>query len=591
MAASKNIQSTTQKFLDIHDVTNNLVILKNGSVSFVLAVSAMNFGLLAEQEQDAIIYTYAALLNSLNYPIQIVIQSQTKDATKYLNLLKDQEQKSSSQEKAAMISRYRNFVAQLIKERNVLDKKFYVVAPANAMELGLVQANSFIPGQDQFDISKYEKSIILEKAQSVLEPRRDHLVSQFARIGLFARQLTTQEIIKIFYTNYNPEASEGLEIADTSEYTTPLVRANLIKQQNRQPTKKQPAQTNFSEYYQENDQKIPQNQPSQQQTQANNQNQQPQSNQNPAQQQQDEPEPPKIKQQPQSQPNSNMPSTNQVKTKPQQDSLTSPSSSGDLAIKQEAPTETNAHQSQPNQAHQNAEKTQENQNTTQKTELDISEDISSFKINNPDEDKLNTSEPKQATSQNQIDAVPHNQQKETQKSQQDQNKQLSSSSTIKPPAAETQQAAKNQQAGPANSQAQQPQLSQNKKTSAKIERIEPVDKNISPDKPSATQTAPQQKAGTSQNNNIPQPTPPNKNASISQDNQQSAPQEGATVNSDQKNQTRTTKQTTAKPSHDNNNDPQQVINDSLKKIDVYNQDDNNSNNNQSNDLKQIPEIK
>ncbi len=231
MPAQKAIDSTTQKFLDIHDISNNLIILKEGFVSFIVSISAMNFGLLAEQEQDAVIYTYAALLNSLNYPIQILIQSQTKDATNYLNLLKEQEQAASSRNKAALIANYRNFVSQLIKQRNVLDKKFYVIAAATPLELGLVSAESFIPGKNEFDITKYDKPVILEKAQSILEPRRDHLISQFARIGLFARQLETQEIIKIFYTNYNPEASEGLEIADSAEYSTPLVRTSFSLEQ------------------------------------------------------------------------------------------------------------------------------------------------------------------------------------------------------------------------------------------------------------------------------------------------------------------------------------------------------------------------
>ncbi len=230
MSQNNQFQSTTQKYLDIYDVTNNLVILKDGTVSFVLTVSAMNFGLLAEAEQDAVIYTYAALLNSLNYPIQIIIQSQTKDATTYLNLLKTQEQKASSERKQERISRYRHFVSNLIRERNVLDKKFYVVVPASPIELGLLTADSVIPGRTEFDVSKYEKSVILEKAELALEPKRDHLISQFARIGLYARQLSTQEIIRIFYTSYNPEASEGQEIADSTQYTTPLVRANLVQQ-------------------------------------------------------------------------------------------------------------------------------------------------------------------------------------------------------------------------------------------------------------------------------------------------------------------------------------------------------------------------
>mgnify|MGYP006308013367 CR=1 FL=1 len=91
MPDQKIISSTSQKYLDIHDITNDVLILKNGSAAVVLTVNAMNFGLLAGEEQDAIIYSYASLLNSINYPIQIIIQSETKDASSYLQLLKERE--------------------------------------------------------------------------------------------------------------------------------------------------------------------------------------------------------------------------------------------------------------------------------------------------------------------------------------------------------------------------------------------------------------------------------------------------------------------------------------------------------------------
>ncbi len=228
MATKSNNTSTTQTFLDIHDISNNFVILKDGTVSIILTINAMNFGLLAEAEQDAVIYSYAALLNSLNYPIQILIQSKTKDATAYLNRLKDQEAKVVSPDKKERIARYRQFVSELIKERNVLDKKFYVAVPATATELGLLTVSSVIPGNTKFDINSIERLVLLEKAASVLEPKRDHLIGQFNRIGLYARQLNTQEIIQVFYNNYNPESYEGQEITDTNNYTTPLVQAQII---------------------------------------------------------------------------------------------------------------------------------------------------------------------------------------------------------------------------------------------------------------------------------------------------------------------------------------------------------------------------
>lgn len=242
--ATPTISSTTQQFLDIYDITNDLLIMKDGSTSLILTVDAMNFGLLAEEEQDAIMYAYASLLNSLNYNIQIVIRSQTKDATNYLNLLKEQESKASSEEKRNQIRSYREFVGDLIRERNVLDKKFYIVIPATSLEMGLLPPSTVVPGVKQIDISTVERSVILEKAATILEPKRDHLIAQFARIGLYARQLVTQEIIQLFYTSYNPEAAEGQQITQTGDYTTALVSGQTqMTDTNAQPNPQVPPMT------------------------------------------------------------------------------------------------------------------------------------------------------------------------------------------------------------------------------------------------------------------------------------------------------------------------------------------------------------
>jgi len=225
MSAGDDISSTTQKFLDIFDISNDVAILKDGTVSMTLMVSAMNFGLLAEQEQDAIIYAYAALLNSLNFPIQIIISSKTKDATAYLRLLDIQAEKATTNEKRALIQRYQGFVGQLIKERNVLDKKFYVAIPASPAEVGMVTPQSVLPGSSAPSLTKEQKAAVIEKGLGVLEPRRDHLIAQFNRIGLFARQILTQEIIEFFYNSYNPEAYEGQQITNSQDYETMTVQA------------------------------------------------------------------------------------------------------------------------------------------------------------------------------------------------------------------------------------------------------------------------------------------------------------------------------------------------------------------------------
>ncbi|PJC76494.1 hypothetical protein CO010_02510, partial [Candidatus Shapirobacteria bacterium CG_4_8_14_3_um_filter_39_11] len=86
-AAQIPIRASTQEQLPIEEVIDNMVLLKDGSCAIVMSVSAVNFDLLSEREQDAIIGAYGALLNSLTFPIQILVRSQKKDISSYLDLL------------------------------------------------------------------------------------------------------------------------------------------------------------------------------------------------------------------------------------------------------------------------------------------------------------------------------------------------------------------------------------------------------------------------------------------------------------------------------------------------------------------------
>ena len=215
------IRSTTQDHLDIEDVQSDLVLLKDGSVAMILQTSSVNFGLLSEEEQDATIYSYAALLNSLTFPIKLLIRSQRKDVTNYVHLLADQEQKQTNLLLKQQIKSYRQFVEKIVKEGNVLDKKFYVVIPFSSLELGLAavkKSQKTLP---------YSKDYIIKKALTSLKPKRDHLTRQFARLGLKITQLKTEEIIKLFYITYNPDSSQSQEFTTSKEYLSPLVQAAI----------------------------------------------------------------------------------------------------------------------------------------------------------------------------------------------------------------------------------------------------------------------------------------------------------------------------------------------------------------------------
>jgi len=197
-----NIKASTQEHLDIYAVKDHLVFLKDGSAALVIKTTAINFNLLSEEEQDATIYAYAGLLNSLSFPIQILLRSQRKNISDYLNLIDNRIQSVPSQKIKEQLLAYRQFVKSLVKENRVLEKKFYVIIPFSVIELGLSKS-SFNPFAKTPQKPPFDLSYIEEKASTILYPRRDHVIRQFAKIGLRASQLTTSELVTLFYNIYN----------------------------------------------------------------------------------------------------------------------------------------------------------------------------------------------------------------------------------------------------------------------------------------------------------------------------------------------------------------------------------------------------
>src|SRR3989344_8973086 len=240
------IQASTQEHLELEDIIDNLIILKDGSAAMIITTTAVNFGLLSESEQDATIYAYAALLNSLTFPIQVLIRSNRKDITGYEKLLSEQEARTPKPENKERIRKYREFIQETVRQRNVLDKKFYIIIPFSVLELGVAKSASAIAKGTRHTLP-FPKDYIAGRAKVALEPKRDHLLHQLARLGLRARQLTTKELIQLMFEIYNPESAQGQLLAPPEEYQTPLVRAAIAFQELPQiePPQPQPAKPPF----------------------------------------------------------------------------------------------------------------------------------------------------------------------------------------------------------------------------------------------------------------------------------------------------------------------------------------------------------
>lgn len=182
----------------------------------VISTTAVNFGLLSEKEQDSLIYAYAGLLNSLSFPVQLLVRTQQKDITAYLQQLEEQEKKQKNPKRAASIASYRQFIATTVKERNVLDKKFYIVIPFSRLELG--PTSGTLMGSKNTGLPR-PKEYIFEKALNILTPKRDQVLRLVARLGLRAEQLTNEQLIRLFFSIYNP-GTPLPEIATLEEIQT-----------------------------------------------------------------------------------------------------------------------------------------------------------------------------------------------------------------------------------------------------------------------------------------------------------------------------------------------------------------------------------
>jgi len=214
--------ASTQDHLEIEDIRDSIVILKSGNAVSVLQTTAVNFDLLSEGEQDAMIFTYAALLNSLTFPIQVIVRSKITDISFYLARLEAQKNKQKNPNLVATISRYQNFVRDLVAKNQVLDKRFYVIIPY--LETRFTKTG--IKAASKGKVNKWD---ILEQAKVQLAPKKETITKLLARIGVKVKELNTQELVELFYDIYNSEVAREQKIALTaSDYTKPLVEPHLL---------------------------------------------------------------------------------------------------------------------------------------------------------------------------------------------------------------------------------------------------------------------------------------------------------------------------------------------------------------------------
>jgi len=197
-------KDNTQKLIDIADIRDGVIILKNKALRAVLMASSINFALKSKDEQKAVIYAFQQFLNSLDFPIQIFVQSRAMNIETYLTMLKEKEQGQENELLRIQTAEYSEFVKGLVEMANIMKKSFYIIVPFAAIEAK--RESVLQKAKNVFRPAK--KAVFTEEAFSrykeQLWQRLDHIANGLTGMGLKVQALDTENILELFYSIYNP---------------------------------------------------------------------------------------------------------------------------------------------------------------------------------------------------------------------------------------------------------------------------------------------------------------------------------------------------------------------------------------------------
>lgn len=209
--------SSVQEKIAIEDIKEGVVILKDGGLRAILMTSSINFALKSTEEQDALTYHYQGFLNSLDFPIQILINSRKFNISGYVTLLEQKQKEQENELLRIQTTEYIDFIKGLTELANIMTESFYVVvpfAPIEKKEMGLLDKFSSILTFKKQMAFKTDQNF--EQLKSQLWQRINYISSGLEGLGLRVAPLNTEELIELYYSLYNPEAKEKPKISGIS---------------------------------------------------------------------------------------------------------------------------------------------------------------------------------------------------------------------------------------------------------------------------------------------------------------------------------------------------------------------------------------
>lgn len=216
-ATQKQPQFATQLYLRIGEIHDNTVVLKNGGLRAIISVGSININLKSDDEQTALVYSYQNLLNTLEFPIQIVVKSRKLDITDYLAKLTELGKNQTNQLLKNQTYEYTEYVRRLVEYTDIMSKEFYVVVPYDPLRaLGKTAVQKFwdyIHPADSTTAFRQRRHEFTDFTKKLTE-RVDQAVAALENCGLSARRLETKELIELFYDTYNPATARNERLPD-----------------------------------------------------------------------------------------------------------------------------------------------------------------------------------------------------------------------------------------------------------------------------------------------------------------------------------------------------------------------------------------
>lgn len=230
--SKKNNPSSTQNTLLFSEMRENMMIMHDASFRAVVECESINFDLMSSREREAVEYSYQNFLNSLYFPVQILIRSRRVDIGPYIDRLVTIRRSQDNMMLSRLMDDYIDFIDILSQEANIMDKSFYIVIPyypigdvAEIKKQAKGLFDSFFGGTKEPHVTKINQPDY-EKAKDEIRNRVDSVMSGLFQLGVKSQQLTTQQLSVLFYNSYNPDISarQPMTNANMSDFATTYVR-------------------------------------------------------------------------------------------------------------------------------------------------------------------------------------------------------------------------------------------------------------------------------------------------------------------------------------------------------------------------------